>query len=219
MNRQLLLVGVGTLAGLALSVAIAVAWQGPQGIPPTNNVSAPINVGATDQTKNGNLGVNGLAVFGNTLLRNPVVQALTYLNFGATSGDSGYGFRDNAGKMQYKNSGGVWTAIGSGGGGGGGGGIFAWVKVPSGMYQGANFIAFSHGGIGPMQHCVNSGYTVFVGACRGSHPQGSTYNMEGSVLANTSGRSGVGVGNWAWSCMYGGDSYNMDKNSEILCAK
>ena len=40
-----------------------------------------------------------------------------YLNFGSLSGSSGYGFRDNAGTMEYKNSGGAWAAITGGGGG------------------------------------------------------------------------------------------------------
>jgi hypothetical protein len=40
-----------------------------------------------------------------------------YLNFGSISGESGYGFRDNAGTMQVKNSGGSWGNFGSGGGG------------------------------------------------------------------------------------------------------
>lgn len=43
-----------------------------------------------------------------------------YLNFGTTSGSSGYGIRDNAGTIEYKNDSGSWAAIGSGGGGGGG---------------------------------------------------------------------------------------------------
>lgn len=41
-----------------------------------------------------------------------------YLNFGSTSGSEGYGFRDNTGTVEYKNSGGSWAGIGSGGGGG-----------------------------------------------------------------------------------------------------
>jgi parallel beta-helix repeat protein len=41
-----------------------------------------------------------------------------YINFGSISGSSGYGFRDNAGTMQVKNSGGSWTNFGSGAGGG-----------------------------------------------------------------------------------------------------
>jgi len=41
-----------------------------------------------------------------------------YINFGTLSGSSGYGIRDNGGTMEFKNSGGSWTAMGSGGGGG-----------------------------------------------------------------------------------------------------
>ncbi len=37
-----------------------------------------------------------------------------YLNFNTTVGSSGYGLRDNAGTMEFKNSGGSWAAIGSG---------------------------------------------------------------------------------------------------------
>ena len=37
-----------------------------------------------------------------------------YFNFGATGGTSGYGFRDNAGTMQFKNSGGSWANFGGG---------------------------------------------------------------------------------------------------------
>jgi len=42
-----------------------------------------------------------------------------YLNFGSTVGSSGYGFRDNAGTIQFKHSGGSWADIGTGGVGGG----------------------------------------------------------------------------------------------------
>lgn len=40
-----------------------------------------------------------------------------YLNFGSASGVSGYGFRDNAGALEYKNSGGSWSAFTAGGSG------------------------------------------------------------------------------------------------------
>jgi len=40
-----------------------------------------------------------------------------YINFGTTPGESGYGFRDNAGVIQFKNSAGAWLDIGVGGGG------------------------------------------------------------------------------------------------------
>lgn len=43
-----------------------------------------------------------------------------YLNFNSLVGSSGYGFRDNAGVMEYKNSGGAWTSFAAGGGSPGG---------------------------------------------------------------------------------------------------
>lgn len=42
-----------------------------------------------------------------------------YISFGALFGVNGYGIRDNAGVMEFKNSGGAWTSFGSGGGGSG----------------------------------------------------------------------------------------------------
>lgn len=50
----------------------------------------------------------------NTLLKvggdgNVKLQSGKYINFGTTEGSSGYGFRDNAGVLEYKNSAGVWT--------------------------------------------------------------------------------------------------------------
>lgn len=40
-----------------------------------------------------------------------------YLNFNTLVGSTGYGIRDNAGVMEFKNSGGAWTPLGGGGGG------------------------------------------------------------------------------------------------------
>ncbi len=42
-------------------------------------------------------------------------SAEKYINFGYTSGTSSYGFRDNSGTLQFKNSGGQWVDIGSAG--------------------------------------------------------------------------------------------------------
>lgn len=95
-------------------VSIGYAWTGPSQAPTDGNVSAPINVGGTAQTKNGTLGVNGLAVFGNSLLSG----SNRYLNFGTipTPADpsTGYGIRDNAGTLEFKNNSGNWTAFGGG---------------------------------------------------------------------------------------------------------
>ena len=36
-----------------------------------------------------------------------------YINFGSVTGDTGYGFRDNNGVLEYRNSSGAWTAMGA----------------------------------------------------------------------------------------------------------
>ncbi len=46
---------------------------------------------------------------------NLAVIASGYLTFGATVGTNGYGIRDSAGTIQYKNSGGAWVSLPSGG--------------------------------------------------------------------------------------------------------
>lgn len=92
------------------SIGIAYAWTGPTAAPPNGNVAVPINVGSTDQVKNGGLGVNSLAVFGNSLFGG-AAGSNAYMNFGATSGSSGYGIRDHAGTIEFKNSGGSWQSI------------------------------------------------------------------------------------------------------------
>lgn len=43
------------------------------------------------------------------------VQTSGYLNFGNTVGTNGYGFRDNAGTLQFKDSGGAWSNFPTGG--------------------------------------------------------------------------------------------------------
>lgn len=40
-----------------------------------------------------------------------------YINFFAISGETGYGFRDNAGVLEFKDDGGSWAPFGAGGGG------------------------------------------------------------------------------------------------------
>lgn len=46
-----------TLVLLFLGISLVEAWSGPTAAPPNNNADAPINVGSTDQVKNGGLGV------------------------------------------------------------------------------------------------------------------------------------------------------------------
>jgi hypothetical protein len=93
-----------------ISIGVAYAWSGPTAAPPGNNVAAPINVGSTDQVKNGGLGLNSLAVFGDSLFGGSA-GSNAYMNFGVTSGSSGYGIRDNAGTLEFKNDGGSWDSL------------------------------------------------------------------------------------------------------------
>ncbi len=100
---------LGILIGAVLftTASVIIAWTGPNSAPPNGNVSAPINVGATDQVKNAGLGVNSLAVFGNAIL----AGVSSYLNFGTTAGSSGHGIRDNNGTMEFKNTNGSWQGM------------------------------------------------------------------------------------------------------------
>jgi hypothetical protein len=99
-------IGFAVGAVFFVAASLVLAWTGPTSAPPNGNVSAPINVGTTDQIKNAGLAINALAVFGNSIL-----QAASYLNWGSTSGSNGYGFHDNNGKMEFKNSGGSWQSM------------------------------------------------------------------------------------------------------------
>ena len=114
--RTGILIALGIVIGSTLSAMIAVAWTAPSANPPGANVSSPVNVGNVTQIKNGTLGVNDLGVFGNTLLNGVNGDGTgngvnTYLNFGATTGQNGYGVRDNAGILEFKNNGGSWATI------------------------------------------------------------------------------------------------------------
>lgn len=128
----------GLAIGVMLSASVAAAWTAPSGTPPNNNVSAPINVSSTNQVKNGTIGVNGLAVFGNSLLGGSA-GSNAYLNFGATAGTSGYGIWDNAGTLEFKNSGGSWSTLQNTiysycSGGGCGSSSIAWANITGKPY-------------------------------------------------------------------------------------
>ena len=101
-SQRVLVVSISVLS-LAPLVASA-AWAGPTAAPPGSNVDAPVNVGSVNQVKNGGLGVNALTVFGNSLFGGST-GSNAYLNFGVTAGANGYGIRDNAGTVEFKNSG------------------------------------------------------------------------------------------------------------------
>ena len=66
----------------------------------------------------GNITISG-SLFGGspiTVSSSILLPTSKYLNFGPAAESDGYGVRDNAGTMQYKNSGDDWTNFGGGGG-------------------------------------------------------------------------------------------------------
>src|ERR1700730_9490470 len=95
--------GLAVAAGIFFSALFSFAWTGPTASPPNGNADAPINVGSTAQFKNGNIGL-----YGNILL---AANGGSYLNFGATSGSTGYSIRDNNGTLEFKSNGGIWTNL------------------------------------------------------------------------------------------------------------
>lgn len=109
MHARSITIGILVGAVLFTGTSLVIAWTGPSSSPPNENVDAPITVGAVDQVKDAGLSVDALAVFGNAILSG----ASRYLNFGTIVGSTGYGFRDNAGTMQFKNSSGTWTNVAS----------------------------------------------------------------------------------------------------------
>ena len=66
-NRIAAITGLA-IGGFALSVLAATTWTAPAGPAPSNNVDAPINVGASTQKKTGALGIgNGTMPGGSTI--------------------------------------------------------------------------------------------------------------------------------------------------------
>jgi len=65
MLKSIKVAAVALVITLGVTYAYA-AWVGPTAAPPGNNTDAPINIGTTDQIKNGRLGLGSLAVFGNS---------------------------------------------------------------------------------------------------------------------------------------------------------
>lgn len=143
----LFLLFVGLLAATALQ-----AWTGPTATAPGNNVDAPINVGTTDQVKNGGISMNSLAVFGSSYIQNklgigqasPVVAldvngSIKLGNGGElcqviSAGALRYNSSTNA--MEYCN-GSAWGAVGGGGGGVPSGAVIAFnlSSCPSGWSE------------------------------------------------------------------------------------
>lgn len=161
--------------GLVICTSFASAWTGPSAAPPGNNISTPVSLSATDQFKPAILGANILNISG----------ANQYLNFGNTTGSSGFGFRNNAGVVEYKHSGGfnagTWTEVGKGRGsqmkirlaqcGGGCASYHAlntWINVPSYGYAwtvatNTDSSTFSHNNTGTITVAKAGVYRIRIG--------------------------------------------------------
>ena len=70
---------IALIITLGVTYAYA-AWTGPTVAPPDGNVNAPINVGTVDQIKSGGIGVDTLAVFGNSSVSG-------YMKIGSTTAE------------------------------------------------------------------------------------------------------------------------------------
>jgi hypothetical protein len=97
-------------AGSVLGTAYGLYVAAPTATGTVSNTYALVtaaaagNVGIGDLTPDHKLDVAG----------NIGLDAGGYINWGDTDGTSGYGFWDNGGTIEYKNSGGSWAAFGSG---------------------------------------------------------------------------------------------------------
>jgi hypothetical protein len=83
---------------LSLGILYVHAWTGPDAAPPVPNTPAPINVGATAQTKTGGLTVGSLGVSGNTINVSGAESTYGAVTVrGVKNTYSGINFRDSAG--------------------------------------------------------------------------------------------------------------------------
>ena len=134
MNKNLILLALA----LIISVSIFAA-----------DVEVNLNGNTADKT----FEVKDNASPTNTLFKvdgtgNVNLKANSHLNFSSTAGSSGYGFRDNSGTLEYKNSGGSWNP---------------WVVAPTNPYSYASSaysygeISYNHGNYGTTQPTVTIG--------------------------------------------------------------
>lgn len=166
------------------------------------------------------------------------IYAIDYLNFNDTKGSTGYGIRDNAGTVEYKNSGGSWTPITGGGGVGGSGSVnmlavwsdasnityysdLEWDDTNNRLYfgsveylqdQGANEIGF----YGDIEPTTDASYNL-----GNSDMAWNQLYIDGAIYLNGSaGSAGQvltsnGTGDPTWSTVAGGSGLWQDDGSNI----
>jgi hypothetical protein len=84
--------------------------SGNYGMHPNNALWQDIYIGGTSTAS---ATITLQAETGQILANHLGLSTNGYLNFGSTLGTSGYGIRDNAGTIEYKNSGGSWSTLSS----------------------------------------------------------------------------------------------------------
>lgn len=99
-----------------------------------------------------------------------------YMNWGSGTDSAGYGFRDNAGTIQWKNSGGDWANLGTGGSGGAPADASYWVRVATGGLS--NETAMGALGTGLVKNTTTTGVpsiavaadiiSLWTGTCNGT---------------------------------------------------
>lgn len=100
---------------LAFGTTTANTWSGLQTFTNTGTTTFSGGVQSVTAKFTGLVEFAGAVIHQAQDLFNAGIQlaANTYLNFGATTGSSGYGIRDNSGTIEFKNSGGSWQGIGA----------------------------------------------------------------------------------------------------------
>lgn len=174
MSHRLIALTTTFIIGTVFASFAAFAWSGPPCSDPNAcNVEAPVNVSDNFQDKVGVLGLGGLAVFGNSSFDGGPEG--TYLNFSSGLGANGYGFRDNAGTMEFKDSGDTdWTPFSDLVGGGDGGPSITIPTCGPGQVVTANGTAFTCTNVEQGNWC-GLAYTIPLdgNGCRGPYGSGT----------------------------------------------
>lgn len=130
--------------------------------------SVPQAINANNLIGDGSIDISGGAKLGDN----------QYLNFGTTSGSSGYGIRDNNGTIEFKHESGSWSAISSSGGG-------TFVGKTASSYDG-NFVS---GG--------DTGYRAATVICAAEYSS-SHFCQTGEILNSIAANSISGFSGTAW---------------------
>ena len=104
------------VTAIALVVTLGVtyayaAWVGPTVAPPGDNVDAPINVGTVDQIKSGGIGVDSLAVFGNSSFSGYMKMGSTTVECGSSI-EGALRYNPTSQSVEFCNSSG-WNQMGT----------------------------------------------------------------------------------------------------------